>query len=43
MRDNFLLDPSAKTWNMLPTEIAEVDTVNQFKTKIDRNMATETW
>ncbi len=43
MRDNFLLNRNATTWNMLPSEIAEADTVNQFKARIDRHMASETW
>ena len=43
MRDNFLLNRNATTWNMLPSDIAEADTVNQFKARIDRHMASETW
>jgi len=42
MRNNFLLNRNATTWNMLPY-IEEVDTVNQFKARIDRRMASETW
>ncbi len=34
MRDGFLLNRNATTWNMLPSEIAEADTVNQFKAKL---------
>ena len=30
IRDNSLLNRNATTWNMLPSEIAEADTVNQF-------------
>ena len=43
MRDNSLLNRNATTWNMLPSEIAEADTVNQFKARIDRHMASVTW
>ena len=43
MRDKFLLNRTATTWNFLPSEIAETDTVNQFKAKIDRHMKSETW
>ena len=43
MRDNFLLNRNATTWNMLPSEIAEADTVNQFKARLDKHMASETW
>ena len=43
MRDNFLLNRNATTWNMLPSEIAEADTVNQFKARLDKHMSTETW
>ncbi len=43
MRDNFLLNRNATTLNMLPSEIAEADTVKQFKARIDRHMASETW
>ena len=43
MRDNFLLNRNATTWNMLPSEIAEADTVNQFKARIDKHMTSETW
>jgi len=42
MRNNFLLNRNATTWNMLPSEIAEADTVNQFKSRIDRRMTSET-
>ncbi|RNA23965.1 RNA-directed DNA polymerase from mobile element jockey-like [Brachionus plicatilis] len=43
MRDKFLLNRTATTWNLLPSEIAGTDTVNQFKAKIDRHMKSETW
>ena len=43
MRDNFLLNRNATTWNMLPSEIAEADTVNQFKARLDKHMSTVTW
>lgn len=36
MRDKVLLNRTATTWNILPSEIAE--TVNQFKAQIDRHM-----
>jgi len=38
MRGGFLLNPNATTWNMLPSEIAEADTVNQFKVRRDKHM-----
>ncbi len=38
MRDVFLLNQNAKTWNMLPSEIAEADTLNQFKARLDKHM-----
>ncbi|RMZ95499.1 hypothetical protein BpHYR1_016018, partial [Brachionus plicatilis] len=41
MRDNFLLNCNATTWNMLPSEIAEADRVRQFKARFD--MTSETW
>jgi hypothetical protein len=34
MGDNFLLDRNATTLNMSPSEIAEADTVNQFKARM---------
>ncbi|RNA25803.1 hypothetical protein BpHYR1_047203 [Brachionus plicatilis] len=37
MRDKFLLNRTATTWNLLPSEIAETDTANQFKAKIERH------
>jgi hypothetical protein len=43
MRDGFLLNRNATTWNMLPSEIAEADTVNQFKARLDKHMTSETW
>ncbi len=43
MRDNFLLNRNATTWNMLTPKIAEADMVNQFETRIDRHMSSETW
>ena len=35
MRNSFLLNRNATTWNLLPSEIMEADTVNVFKTRID--------
>ena len=43
MRDKLLFNQAASTWNFLPSEIAETDTVNQFKAKIDRHTNSETW
>ena len=43
MRDKFLINLTATTWNFLPSEIVETDTVNQSKAKIDRNIKSETW
>ena len=43
MRDGFLPNRNSTTWNMLPSEIAEADTVNQFKARLDKHMNSETW
>jgi len=32
---NILLNRNAATWNMLPSEIAKAETVNQLKVRID--------
>jgi len=37
MRDGFLLNRNSTT------EIAEADTVNQFKARLDKHMTSETW
>ena len=38
MRDGFLPNRSATTWNLLPPE-----TVNSFKARIDRHMKSDSW
>lgn len=38
MRDKFLLNRIALNWNLLASEIAEVETVNKLKVRIDRQM-----
>ena len=43
MRDGFLPNRSATTWNLLPPEIAEAETVNSFKARIDRHMKSDSW
>ncbi len=42
MGDGFLLNRNATNWNMLPSEIAGADTVNQFKARLDKHMTPET-
>ena len=34
-RENYLFNRVANTWNSLPSEIVEAETVNSFKTNID--------
>ena len=41
MRNGFLPNRNATTWNMLPSEIVEADNVNVFKTRIDRHMKSD--
>ena len=38
IRNNFLLNRNATTWNLLPPDIVEANTVNSFKARIDRHM-----
>ena len=41
MRNGFLPNQNATTWNMLPSEIVEADNVYVFKTRIDRHMKSD--
>ncbi len=41
--DDFLPNRHATTWNISPSEIAEADTVNQFKARLNKHMTSETW
>ena len=43
MRDGFLPNRSATDLNLLPPEIAQAETVNCFKARIDRHMKSDTW
>ena len=36
MRNDSLLNRNATTWNLLPSKIVDADTVNVFKTRLDR-------
>ena len=38
MRNKFLLNQYAKTWNFLPSDIVEANMVDSFKTRTDRHM-----
>ena len=43
MRNDSLLNRNATTWNLLPSEVVEADTVNIFKTRIDKHMKSDSW
>ena len=41
MRNGSLLNRNATTWNLLPSEIVEADTVSVFKTRLDRHIKSD--
>ena len=41
MRNGFLTNRNATTWNLLPLDIVEADTVDHFKVKLDRHIGTD--
>ena len=43
MRNNSLPNRNATTWNILPSEVVEADTVNIFKERIDKHMKSVAW
>jgi hypothetical protein len=43
MRNYSLPNRNANTWNILPSEIVEADTVNTFKERLDRHMKSVAW
>lgn len=41
MNDGFIPNRSATTWNLLPRDISEAETVYNFKARIDKYMKTD--
>lgn len=43
MRDRFFQNRNGTTYNLIPLELAEAETLNGFKVRNDRHMKSDTW